>query len=59
MVYVATTGVGELHRELTHRNIGITAQAWTNWKGGMTEVTVIDPFNNRIIFGEPTDKDAA
>jgi hypothetical protein len=26
---------------------------------GMTEMTVINPFANRIRFGEPTDKSAA
>ena len=26
---------------------------------GMTEVTVVDPFNNRIAFGEPAEKPSA
>jgi catechol 2,3-dioxygenase-like lactoylglutathione lyase family enzyme len=54
IAYVSTTGVRELHRELNdkkyrHNHPGLQEQEW-----GMTEVTVIDPFNNRITFGEPT-----
>jgi catechol 2,3-dioxygenase-like lactoylglutathione lyase family enzyme len=57
--YVYTTGVGELHRELNDKNYrqnrpGLQEQEW-----GMLEVTVIDPFANRITFGEPMDKKAA
>jgi len=53
-VYVYMTGVTELHRELSDKNYrynrpGLERQEW-----GMTEVTVIDPFNNRITFGERT-----
>jgi catechol 2,3-dioxygenase-like lactoylglutathione lyase family enzyme len=53
-VYVNTTGVAELHRELNgkkyrHNRPGLEKQTW-----GMTEVMVVDPFNNRITFGEPT-----
>jgi catechol 2,3-dioxygenase-like lactoylglutathione lyase family enzyme len=56
--FVHTTGVRELQRELIdkryrHMRPGIEEQEW-----GMTTVTVIDPFNNRITFGEPTGKDA-
>jgi catechol 2,3-dioxygenase-like lactoylglutathione lyase family enzyme len=56
--FVHTTGVRELQRELIdkryrHMRPGIEEQEW-----GMTTVTVIDPFNNRITFGEPTRKDA-
>jgi hypothetical protein len=58
-VYVDTIGVRELHRELTDKNYrhnrpGLQVQEW-----GMTEVAVIDPFHNRIIFGEPTEKTTA
>ena len=57
--YVYMTGVRELHRELNdkkyrHNRPGIVEQEW-----GMTEVTVVDPFNNRITFGERTQKVAA
>jgi catechol 2,3-dioxygenase-like lactoylglutathione lyase family enzyme len=53
-VYVYMTGVAELQRELIekkyrHNRPGLEKQEW-----GMTEVTVIDPFNNRITFGEKT-----
>ena len=55
-VYVYTTGVTALHRELNdkkyrHNRPGLERQEW-----GMTEVTVIDPFNNRITFGQPTEQ---
>jgi catechol 2,3-dioxygenase-like lactoylglutathione lyase family enzyme len=57
--YVYMTGVRELHRELNdrkyrHNRPGLTEQEW-----GMTEVTVVDPFNNRITFGESTETAAA
>jgi catechol 2,3-dioxygenase-like lactoylglutathione lyase family enzyme len=57
--YVDATGVRELHRELNDKNYrhnkpGLQLQDW-----GMTEVAVIDPFHNRIIFGEPTEKATA
>jgi catechol 2,3-dioxygenase-like lactoylglutathione lyase family enzyme len=55
---VNMTGVRELHRELNdkkyrHNRPGIQEQDW-----GLTEVTVIDPFGNRITFAEPTPKPA-
>jgi hypothetical protein len=53
------TGVAALHRELNDKNYrhnhpGLERKEW-----GMTELTVIDPFNNRITFGERTDASAA
>ena len=58
IAYVYTAGVRDLHRELNnkryrHNRPGLQEQDW-----GMTEVTVCDPFNNRITFGERTPKDA-
>ena len=55
IVYVYMTGVKALHRELNdkkyrHNRPGLQQQDW-----GMTELTVTDPFNNRITFGERTD----
>jgi ribosomal-protein-alanine N-acetyltransferase len=55
-VYIYMSGVTELHRELTekkyrHNRPGLERQEW-----GMTELTVIDPFNNRITFGERTEQ---
>lgn len=56
ITYVYMTGVRELHRELNdkkyrHMRPGLQQQEW-----GMTELGVIDPFNNRITFGERTDQ---
>ena len=55
IVYVYMTGVKALHRELNdkkyrHNRPGLQQQDW-----GMTELTVTDPFNNRITFGERTE----
>jgi len=55
-VYVYTAGVEELHRELNdkkyrHNRPGLQRQDW-----GMIEVMVVDPFNNRIVFGEPVER---
>jgi hypothetical protein len=58
LAYVYTQGVAELHRELNDKNYrhnrpGLQRQEW-----GMTEVAVIDPFGNRIVFSEPTEAPA-
>jgi hypothetical protein len=55
LAYIYTTGVRALQRELIAKNYrhnkpGLNVQDW-----GMVEVTVVDPFNNRITFGEPTE----
>jgi catechol 2,3-dioxygenase-like lactoylglutathione lyase family enzyme len=52
IAYVYLTGVEELHRELHDKNYrhnqpGLEQQDW-----GMLELQVVDPFNNRIVFGE-------
>lgn len=57
-VYVYMTGVEDLQLELIrkqyrHNRPGLQKQDW-----GMLEVQVIDPFNNRITFGEPVRKSA-
>jgi catechol 2,3-dioxygenase-like lactoylglutathione lyase family enzyme len=57
--YVYMTGVTDLHRELSekkyrHNRPGLERREW-----GMTEVAVIDPFHNRITFGEPTAQAAS
>jgi hypothetical protein len=49
------SGVAELHRELNdkkyrHARPGLQKQEW-----GMTEMTIADPFNNRITFAEPNE----
>ena len=55
IAYVYTAGVRDLHRELNDKRNrpGLEKQEW-----GMTELTVCDPFNNRITFGERTQNDA-
>ncbi|MCF8477147.1 MAG: VOC family protein [Pseudolabrys sp.] len=58
VAYVQTTDVAYLHRELHDKNYrhnrpGLQKQDW-----GMLELTVIDPFNNRLTFGEPIEKSA-
>lgn len=52
IAYIYMTGVRELHEELSAKNYpylrpGLLEQEW-----GMTELTVIDPFYNKITFGE-------
>jgi len=59
IAYVYMTGVRELHRELNekkyrHNRPGLLEQEW-----GMTELSVTDPFNNRITFGERNAASAA
>jgi catechol 2,3-dioxygenase-like lactoylglutathione lyase family enzyme len=56
--YVYMKGAAEFQRELIDKNYrhnrpGLQQQEW-----GMLEVAVVDPFNNRIVFGEPTDQPA-
>ena len=58
VVYVYMTDIAALHRELNdkkyrHNRPGIEQMEW-----GMMQMTVIDPFNNRICFGEPVEKRA-
>jgi uncharacterized glyoxalase superfamily protein PhnB len=52
-VVVRMEGVDQLHAELAAKNYrymnpGIQEQEW-----GTRDLTVVDPFNNRIIFSEP------
>lgn len=59
VAYVHAKGVREFHRELNDKNYrhnrpGLQEQEW-----GMLELQVVDPFNNRITFGEPTDAPGA
>ncbi len=51
-IRVETDGVAALHRELAtkgyrYMNPGIIEQEW-----GQRELTVVDPFNNRLTFSE-------
>jgi catechol 2,3-dioxygenase-like lactoylglutathione lyase family enzyme len=58
VAYVDVTGIRELHRELSDKKYGYNRPGIQVQEWGMTEVTVTDPFNNRITFGEPTPKPA-
>ena len=56
VVYVYIRGVEALHRELLDKNYrhnrpGLQKQDW-----GMLELAVVDPFINRIVFGEYRDR---
>ena len=56
VVYVYMTDIAALHRELNdkkyrHNRPGLEQMEWR-----MMQMTVIDPFNNRICFGEPVEK---
>jgi catechol 2,3-dioxygenase-like lactoylglutathione lyase family enzyme len=59
LVYVYMTGVRDLHRELIEKNYRYNRPDLLEQDWGMTELTVVDPFNNRITFGEPTATIAA
>jgi ribosomal-protein-alanine N-acetyltransferase len=53
-VFVQMHGVADLHGELAARDYPyarprLEAQPW-----GLTELTVTDPFGNRLRFAEPT-----
>ena len=53
VAYVPMTGVRDLHRELNDKNYRHNRPGVEDMPWGMTEMTVIDPFGNRIRFGEP------
>ena len=54
VVYVYMTGVRELHAELAERSAVGGNRPGLETADGRTEVTVIDPFGNRLRFGERT-----
>jgi len=56
VAYVYMTGVKALHHELSGKNYRYNRPGLEEREWGMTEVTVIDPFSNRITFGERTEK---
>ena len=58
IAYVTMTGVRDLHRELNDKKYGRNRPGLQEQEWGRTELTVTDPFNNRITFGEPTEKSA-
>jgi hypothetical protein len=59
LIYVYMTGVRDLHRELIEKNYRYNRPDLLEQDWGMTELTVVDPFNNRITFGESTATIAA
>jgi catechol 2,3-dioxygenase-like lactoylglutathione lyase family enzyme len=50
--YVYMTGVAALHGELIAKNYKYNRPGLEKLEWGITEMTVIDPFGNRITFGE-------
>jgi catechol 2,3-dioxygenase-like lactoylglutathione lyase family enzyme len=54
LVYM--TGIEELHRELIDKNYRHNRPGLERMDWGMMQVTVIDPFGNRIRFSEPVEK---
>jgi hypothetical protein len=59
VAYVRMSGIEALHRELNDKNYRHNRPGLERMEWGMMEMTVIDPFANRIRFGEPTEKPAA
>jgi catechol 2,3-dioxygenase-like lactoylglutathione lyase family enzyme len=53
---VYMTGIEELHRELIDKNYRHNRPGLERMDWGMMQVTVIDPFGNRIRFSEPIEK---
>lgn len=56
VAYIYTTGVKALHRELNDKNYRHNHPDLQEREWGMTDLIVTDPFNNRIVFAEPTEK---
>lgn len=52
LAYVYLTGVEDLHKELNAKNYRHNKPHLQQQDWGMLEMYVIDPFNNRIVFGE-------
>jgi hypothetical protein len=58
VVYVYITDIAALHRELNNKKYRYNRPGLEQMEWGMMQMTVIDPFNNRICFGEPVEKRA-
>jgi hypothetical protein len=56
VVYVYMTDIAALHRELNDKKYRYNRPGLEQMEWGMMQMTVIDPFNNRICFGEPVEK---
>jgi ribosomal-protein-alanine N-acetyltransferase len=59
IVYVYMTDVAALHRELNDKKYPHNRPHLEQTEWGMKQMTVIDPFDNRILFGEPVEKRTA
>lgn len=51
-VYVAVSGVDAFHAELRAR--GVAAEAPSDSDYGMRDFHIVDPWGNRLVFGEPS-----
>lgn len=51
MAYIQVAGVDELHAELQGRGVPTSGLADRDY--GMRDFEVVDPFGNRIAFGQP------
>jgi catechol 2,3-dioxygenase-like lactoylglutathione lyase family enzyme len=56
--YVFMRGISALHRELTEKKYRHNRPSLERMEWGMMQMTVIDPFSNRICFGEPAEQSA-
>jgi hypothetical protein len=52
VAYVYMRGVEDLHRELNDKNHRHNHPGLQQQDRGLLEMTVVDPFNDRIVFGE-------
>ena len=59
VVMVYMKGIEELHRELIGKNYRHNRPGLERMEWGMLQVTVTDPFGNRIRFSEPVEKEKA
>lgn len=53
VVYVYLRGVADLHAELAERSSRCRNRPGLEDEGGRVEFEVVDPFGNRLRFGEP------
>jgi hypothetical protein len=56
VAYAHVNGLRELHRELNDKKYRHNRPGFEEMPWGMNEMTVIDPFGNRIRFAEPSEK---
>ncbi len=56
VAYVYTSGIAALPRELNGKKYRHNRPALERMEWDMMQMTVIDPFGNRICFGEPVEQ---